>query len=669
MVLRGDVPDEVRPLFFGASLVALRKKTGGVRSIAVGCTLRRLVAKVASRMVRDEMEPLLSPKQLGYGVKGGAEAAVHAMRSFLSSLAVGRAVVKLDFQNAFNSIHRDKMLEATRDIAPEIFPFVHSSYSSPSHLLWGDRLILSAEGVQQGDPLGPLLFRLTLHQYCQCLSADLCVSYLDDVTIGGSCTDILQDLEVVKLAEDIGLTLNLSKCEIITQDHTTFETILTSIPGDQLVDPANATLLGSPLGDGSCVSRVIAEKIDALKRVGEKFEVLSAHDALFLLRNSFAIPKFQYLLRTAPCFKSEMLIEYDNTLHLILSEVTNTAVASDDRAWTQASLPVKLGGLGVRSAVELAPSAFLASMNMNAALVEAILPTTLCSSTSPLMEDALSNWLVGHDSQPPTDTEAQRQKHWDHLRSLATATKLEESATDDIDRARLLASRSGESGAWLHALPISTMGLRLDDDSLRIAVGLRLGTPLCGSHQCHHCGEEVDVMGRHGLSCRWSKGRHHRHAALNDIIHRALTSAHVPARLEPQGMLRSDGKRPDGVSMVPWRSGKCLVWDVTCVDTFAPSYRSLAVQGPGTVAVRAESLKEEKYFDLLHTHEFAPIAVETSGVFGPRTLAFVKELGRRLGSHTGEEKACTYLIQRMSIAVQRGNAISILGNFGSHWHP
>ena len=308
MVLRGDVPAEVRPLFFGASLVALRKKSGGVRPIAVGCTLRRLVAKVASRMVRDEMEPLLSPKQLGYGVKGGAEAAVHATRSFLTSLAVGRAVVKLDFQNAFNSIHRDKMLEATRALAPEIFPFVYSSYSSHSHLLWDDRLILSAEGVQQGDPLGPLLFCLTLHHHCQCLSADLCVSYLDDVMIGGSCTDILQDLEVVKSAEDIGLTLNLLKCEIITQDHTTFETILTSIPGAQRVEPAYATLLGSPLGDGSCISRAIAEKIDALKRVGEKFEVLSAHDALCLLRNSFSIPKLQYLLRTAPCFKSEMLI-------------------------------------------------------------------------------------------------------------------------------------------------------------------------------------------------------------------------------------------------------------------------------------------------------------------------------------------------------------------------
>ena len=86
--------------------------------------------------------------------------------------------------------------------------------------------------------------------------------------LGGSCTDILQDLEVMKSVEDIGLTLNLSKCEIITQDHTTFETILSSIPGAQLVDPAYATLLGSPLGDGSCISRAIAEKIDALKRVG-----------------------------------------------------------------------------------------------------------------------------------------------------------------------------------------------------------------------------------------------------------------------------------------------------------------------------------------------------------------------------------------------------------------
>ena len=103
----------------------------------------------------------------------------------------------------------------------------------------------------------------------------------------------------------------------------------------------------------------------------------------------------------------------------------------------------------------------------------------------------------------------------------AVAERLLESATDDIDRARLLASRSKESGAWLHALPLSALGLRLDDDHLSVAVGLRLGTPLCSPHQCQHCGEEVDTTGRHGLSCRRSEGRHHRHAAMNSIIHHA----------------------------------------------------------------------------------------------------------------------------------------------------
>ena len=127
---------------------------------------------------------------------------------------------------------------------------------------------------------------------------------------------VLQDLEVVREAEQIGLKLNLSKCEIITQDHTTLGTILSSIPGAQVVDPANATLLGSPLGNDKCVDGAIMEKVAALKRIGEKFVALTAHDAFLLLRHSFALPKLQYLLRTAPCYKSEKLAEYDDTLQL-----------------------------------------------------------------------------------------------------------------------------------------------------------------------------------------------------------------------------------------------------------------------------------------------------------------------------------------------------------------
>ena len=115
----------------------------------------------------------------------------------------------------------------------------------------------------------------------------------------------------------------------------------------------------------------------------------------------------------------------------------------------------------------------------------------------------------------------------------------------------------------------------MDDNTVRVAVGLRLGTAICGPHSCQRCGSAVDELGRHALSCRRSEGRHQRHAALNDIIKRGLSSAHVPSRLEPTGLNRSDGKRPDGVTLAPWHSGCLLVWDATCPDTLAPSYRSI----------------------------------------------------------------------------------------------
>ncbi len=132
LVLEGRVPAEIRPFFFGASLVALEKKSGGIRPIAVGCTLRRLVANIAGQMVVEDMANLLSPRQLGYGVRNGAEAAVHATRRFVMDMDNDYAFLKLDFRNAFNSIRHYKVLEAVQDLCPDIYPLVHSSYSAPS---------------------------------------------------------------------------------------------------------------------------------------------------------------------------------------------------------------------------------------------------------------------------------------------------------------------------------------------------------------------------------------------------------------------------------------------------------------------------------------------------------------------------------------------------------
>ena len=170
----------------------------------------------------------------------------------------------------------------------------------------------------------------------------------------------------------------------------------------------------------------------------------------------------------------------------------------------------------------------------------------------------------------------------------------------------------------------------------------------------------MNDLATHGLSCRWSEGRHSRHSSLNDIIHRALSAAKIPARLEPSGVARSDGKRPDRISMVPCKEGKLLVWDATCRDTLAPSHLSTAERGP-----EAESQKREKYSSLGARYIFVPIACESLGVFGAETLSFLKDLGHRLHQTTGDSQSYQFLLQHLSVAIQRGNSTSVLGTLSS----
>ena len=134
-----------------------------------------------------------------------------------------------------------------------------------------------------------------------------------------------------------------------------------------------------------------------------------------------------------------------------------------------------------------------------------------------------------------------------------------------------MAIKSPHSSDWLFALPVSACGLPLSDEGIRIAVGLRLDLNLCEPHICP-CGANADARGLHGLSCIRSTGRFTAHKQLNDIIWRALKRADISAIKEPTGLVRGDGNRPDGLTLVPWQGGRCLTWDATIVDTLAVSY-------------------------------------------------------------------------------------------------
>ena len=206
---------------------------------------------------------------------------------------------------------------------------------------------------------------------------------------------------------------------------------------------------------------------------------------------------------------------------------------------------------------------------------------------------------------------------------------LVDSTTDVNSKARLLAVTAPHSGDWLHARPISTCGLRLDNEAIRIAVGLSLGVSLCQPHACQ-CGALVDAYGYHSPSCKMSSGCFARHQTLNDIIWLSMTTAGIPAMKEPTGLSRTDGKRPDGMSLIPWLNGKSVLWDVTVVNTMEESYMATSPQLTAGVAEMADHRKTDKYAFLPSSYVFQPIVVETFDPFNQSGLDFITELGRRL---------------------------------------
>src|SRR6218665_1514482 len=122
----------------------------------------------------------------------------------------------------------------------------------------------------------------------------------------------------------------------------------------------------------------------------------------------------------------------------------------------------------------------------------------------------------------------------------------------------------------------------------------------------HHTSADVEKESTLEDTMGWSansSGRASRHYAINDIILRALQKADIPSSKEPLGLLRSDGKRPDGSTLVPWSAGKYITWDVTNVHTCAPSYiHRTSVMAGGRLSWPLFGNRQNILTFLPHTH-------------------------------------------------------------------
>ncbi len=186
----------------------------GVRPIAVGETVRRLISRLYCTSVRAFLPDIFIPEgKVGVGVKGGLKAAVHATRHTIDQLHYTEdvCILKIDFQNAFNECNRNTFLTHLESELPELFNCAYWCYYYHSaQLRFGHHALLSTSGVQQGDPLGPLLFSLTLSELLKMIKIpeEVKLNLDDGVLIGPRpmIADILSQIQ--NQGKQFGLLLN-----------------------------------------------------------------------------------------------------------------------------------------------------------------------------------------------------------------------------------------------------------------------------------------------------------------------------------------------------------------------------------------------------------------------------------------------------------------------------
>ncbi|KAA8496275.1 Retrotransposable element [Porphyridium purpureum] len=550
VVHRGLEP-QAGALWAHARLIPLRKPDGGVRPIAIGEIFRRVLGRLAVTSLAHDAVETLAPDQYGVGRMAGLEAMV--MRTRLAVLEnPGWGVLKVDISNAFNTVRRPAFMRLVQAQFPHLWPLVRTCYASPAPLRAGKHVLKSESGVQQGDPLAPLLFSLALHRQTRDIThapgqALVQCWYLDDGAIAGPVHSLVAFLEVLDhCAREIDLSINRRKSELVLPPGRceTDITALSSLHGLPVVPWCSATLLGTVLdtsGDMGCVDRTLAATLELADKVAGIHE---PEEAYHLLRASVGPARVVHLARTLP---PEAVLDrfaaFDDAWRHIVARTLGVTAADGqnaDGSWrAEWRLPLRCGGLGLTSLRDMSLPGFVAGSRAAARTLdegevlraqrEAVPPMAPLSRQprEPRRRRArpshLARWRQFHDleeawlQQVPGVPDAEVE---DLLDSQARGLKL------------VVAARSGLAGhavrhsARWHSV-VTSIGLRHVVCSraplpgppvagVTSAVGLRCPAIVRGTTAT--CNAPLDAHGHHAQNCAMGPTRYGRHAAVIDVL-------------------------------------------------------------------------------------------------------------------------------------------------------
>ena len=627
-VITGQVTGEHRRFIFSAKAIAHYKDTTceRLRPLAAGEVLRRGAGKLLVKKTNAASGVhLIKHKQVAVGVKGGAEALIHAaaatLRAHRSGLSGDQAEAYKDFvflqtdrRNAFNLVSREKFLAACKKFVPDAYAYAVAAYEASTSILFGDEEISSETGCQQGCPLAMLLYALAEADADAEVSEELKNalvlkgSFADDSNVAGSLQHVCAYHQQQKdLAPAYGFEFNPAKYTVACHPDIKQAT-LDALGLDEAcwIPLDEVKVLGTPVGPEAVVAREAASLVDKAVRSVSRFENLPhAHRAASALWYG-GKGLITHQLRTAR-LPPEEVERLDNAL--LQSAANIYGVSPTPEVCARLSMGYKEGGWAYRRAAPFADIAYVASLSeskgyaaqLTSVTVDEHLPvdaaiSRIVSTVGSTSE--LATVLTGHRSGSAPSSARGLQKQWSvKLNELTLEQRQHEAG---ISSRRDLQRVASCAGTWqtLHPLVTADQPWRqvwLNDAQLRKTTLYRLGEPLHeAEHPCGLCGVATNtVEGDHAARCMTGGHR----TRMHNRITTELTKALREARTEPQREVicfRPTSQRMDIVCRGLDIGNSTIGIDVAVTGVFEPP-ASEEVFISGAAATRYEPVKWKKY--------------------------------------------------------------------------
>ena len=568
--------------------------------------------------------------------------------------------------NAFNLVSRQAILSECAKHFPELLPWVSWCYGQHP-LLWHHLGCLTSEsGVQQGDPLGPLLFSLVLNILVMKVARDSACSnlpfhawYLDDGVMAGPRSSLCRILSLIQEeGPALGIIVNLPKCEAFSRHGLDMFPLRM-----KKSDKPSLEILGIPIGDQEFCSSFISKKHTKAKillSLLEEVGIVDPQVALILLRLCGAFCKLVHLARATPStLTSKVFALIDDDIRMTFCRCIG--VDMSDTAWQQAQLSPSRGGLGFWSLSRHSSAAFISSLcssgfglQSSHHLSQAI--ETFNSLVSPADAVSVESLLTSSVSQKYLSGKLDDRVFNMLLNSSSVA-----------DKARLLSVSSPHAASWLSVVPSENLGLHLDPPVFQVAIKWWLGLDTSEGSQCALCpGSTLDHLGHHAVTCKYGGDVVSRHNRIRDILVETCRRAHIGVKVEVGNNLSRDHSKtcPADILLPNWFLGRTAALDVSITSPLNP-VTLLEAGVSATAAAQATEARKHQANDPKCSElgwVCVPMVVETYGAWGKEATAIISSVASRLATSTCRPKSTILheIYGRLNLNLVCANATAIL---------